>query len=315
MDTDLEIISQEQKLNPAYIYLAGLDFETSRPTQYSSLRQIARKFFHTGDVFACAWGKLRYRDLVLMRAWLQQTRSATTANKYRAALRGVLKAAWLDGQMTAEDYQRAMDVKRIRGEKVAGSMFTPEQERLIFATCTKGAPNWGVRDAAILSLMFGPMGCRRDEISRLSMSDYDEASGRLTITGKGRKQRVGYMWNNVRAALTDWLKIRGSRPGPLFYCILKGDEPFARRISDMSVWMMFKRRLKDAGITRRFTCHDTRRTAISNMIAIGIDLPTIARLVGHTSIETTARYDRRSDKVAEEAAKLLDVPYQKREGL
>ena len=52
-----------------------------------------------------------------VRAWQRPT-SQATANKMLSALRGVIKAAWQLGQMSAEDFHRAYDLQGVRGSTV-----------------------------------------------------------------------------------------------------------------------------------------------------------------------------------------------------
>lgn len=48
---------------------------------------------------------------------------------------------------------------------------------------------------------------------------------------------------------------------------------------------------------RPFTPHDLRRTAGSDLLEAGVDVNTVADLLGHASTQTTrAGYDRRGEK-------------------
>jgi integrase len=60
-----------------------------------------------------------------------------------------------------------------------------------------------------------------------------------------------------------------------------------------------------------FTPHDLRRSNISDLLDEGVDLAVIARQVGHSSVQTTARYDRRGARAQRQAAERLNVPFRR----
>jgi integrase len=72
-------------------------------------------------------------------------------------------------------------------------------------------------------------------------------------------------------------------------------------------------RARAAGVA--LTLHDFRRTLISDLLDEGVDLATVAKIVGHRDPKTTARYDRRPERariVAIERHGELETP--QREG-
>jgi integrase len=58
-----------------------------------------------------------------------------------------------------------------------------------------------------------------------------------------------------------------------------------------------------------FSSHDLRRTCISNHLDAGTDIATVAGIVGHSSVQTTARYDRRGERAKQAAADNLHLAY------
>jgi integrase len=66
-------------------------------------------------------------------------------------------------------------------------------------------------------------------------------------------------------------------------------------------------RLGESAKLKDFSPHDLRRSYISDLIDAGADLPAVQRLVGHASVNTTARYDRRGEAAAKKAAGMIDL--------
>src|SRR5262249_8005187 len=99
--------------HPASVYLASLG-TGSRRTMRQSLEVIAG-FLSGGraDIRTLAWGRLRYQHTQAVRTALAGQYAPQTTNKMLTALRGVLKEAWRLGLMDAENYHRAVDLKRI----------------------------------------------------------------------------------------------------------------------------------------------------------------------------------------------------------
>ena len=152
-------------------------------------------------------------------------------------------------------------------------------------------------------------GLRRDEIVSLDLEHYNE--GDLKVRGKGDKERWAYVDNGAQDWLHDWLSIRGSDPGPLFYPINKGGVIQYRRMADQSIYDMLLNHAKQAGIAR-FSPHDLRRSFISELLDRGADIVTVQGLAGHASVQTTAKYDRRGERARRKASGLMYVPYKKR---
>lgn len=156
--------------------------------------------------------------------------------------------------------------------------------------------------------MFGA-GLRREEITKLNLEDYNLDDSKFMVRGKRSKQRIAYLGDGARDALKNWLELRGTDAGPLFVSVKRGGTLCrGRQLSPQSIYYLLKVRAKKAGI-KPFTPHDLRRTFVSRLLDAGVDIATVAKMAGHSNIQTTARYDRRPEEAKQRAAKLLQIPY------
>ena len=296
-------------LNPAAVYLAGLA-PSSRDTMRRALDVIARIVGgDAADFLAVPWARLRFQHTAAIRSELARRYSHTTANRMLSALRGVLKAAWKLGQISAEDFQTAAGVDRVMGETVPAGRSVPSGElAALLNTCRQDVA--GIRDAAIIAVLYAG-GLRRAELAALDLASYERAAegGRLLVHGKRNKQRYVPLVDGATRALADWLAVRGDMAGPLF-CVV-GNRNRGGRMTTQAVYAMLKARATAAGIPA-MSPHDLRRTFVGDLLDAGADIVTVQKLAGHSSVETTARYDRRDEKAKAAAVARLHVPYQRR---
>jgi len=293
---------------PATVYLARLA-PTGRRVQASALRSIADLVSGgTADARSLPWGQLRYVHTQAIRAELARRYAPTTANRFLAALRGVLREAWRLGQLSGEDLARAVDLPPVRGQRLPpGRAVTAGELSSLFAAC--GPDVSGVRDAALIAVLYGA-GLRRCEAVALQRADLDPDAARLTVrAGKGNKDRQTYLPAGAVAALRDWLAVRGDDDGALFQPVRRGGHRVpGRGLTGQAVRDILRRRATAAGVAA-FGPHDLRRSMVGDLLDRGADIAVVARLCGHASPTTTARYDRRPEAAKQRAAELLHVPY------
>jgi len=289
--------------HPALVYLARLA-PGSRRTMAGALDTMADMLAPGHDHESFPWEAVGYQHSAALRSVLAERYAPATANKMLVALRGVLKEAWRLGLVGAETYHRAADLEAVRGETLpAGRALTGGELRTLFAAC--GADAAGRRDAALLGVLYGA-GLRRSELVGLELADFDRETGALTVQrGKGR---VAWITGGAVAAVEAWLQVRGDAPGALLGAVDKAGAVTVRHLSTQAVYGILARLAEAAGVAA-FSPHDLRRTMISDLLDAGADICVVQRMAGHSSVTTTARYDRRPEQAKQKAAGLLHIPF------
>ena len=310
--TDLLIPTQfPPDRNPALVYLASLA-PIGRRAVAARLAHVAKLIGHP-QLETVPWHQLRYQHVAALRAKLQELGlSPATVNLTLCALRGVARAAFNLDLLSADDYQRVRNVRSVRAERLpAGRQVSPGELSALMDACACQVGPAGVRDAAIIGLMYAAGGLRRAEVVVLNRQDYDVETGELRVRGKGSKERLVYVDNGAEDALKDWVVIRGDEPGALFVPINKGGVLQWRRMTDQAVYSLLRKRAAQ-GVVKPVSPHDLRRSFVSDLLDAGADISTVAKLAGHASVQTTARYDRRGEAAKRKATGLLHVPYRRR---
>jgi integrase len=86
-------------------------------------------------------------------------------------------------------------------------------------------------------------------------------------------------------------------------------DPFGRPYSPFAITDAFRKLARKAGVKKRL--HDLRHTAISNLLADGVDVVTVAAIAGHSSVQTTLNtYAHQLLGTREEAMSRLDARLQ-----
>jgi len=190
---------------------------------------------------------------------------------------------------------------------LAGRAVTPGEISALVEACLRDKGPAGIRDVALIGLMFAGA-LRRAEVSSLRLDSYRPETSELVVCGKGAAERSLYVDNGAKDALEDYIAVRGDEPGWLFCPIDKaGRMQVGVGLSDRAVYRMLKRRAQQAGV-RDVTPHDLRRTCLSTLLSL-VDMATCMNHAGHRQITSTARYDRRGEETKKAAAAMLHLPY------
>lgn len=161
-------------------------------------------------------------------------------------------------------------------------------------------PIIGARNRAMLEVLFAT-GMRISELLKLNKRDLD-GSGRIFITGKGRKQRFVYLTERAQLYLDQYLYLRKDMQIALFIPtkgrnIIKAQ----RRISSNYLQERIKRYREKLRINLPTSAHSLRHGFATYLAEEGASPAAIQILLGHESLNTTTRYVNASDKFAQES--------------
>jgi integrase/recombinase XerD len=156
-----------------------------------------------------------------------------------------------------------------------------------------------LRNRAMLEVLFAT-GMRISELCNLNRSQIDD-TGRIFITGKGRKQRFVYLTPRAKQYVDAYLMTRQDDCPALFI-------PYAgrnvakskRRISTNYLQDRIKRYREKLKINVPTSAHSLRHGFATYLAEEGANPAALQILLGHESLDTTTRYVHTSDKYAEE---------------
>lgn len=147
------------------------------------------------------------------------------------------------------------------------------------------------RDFAII-LTFLTTGIRLSELASMNMNSIRDLQ--FTVIGKGNKERIVYMTEACQYAINDYIKVRpkvDDKEKALFLSTRR------QRISNRAIQHMIDKYLNMAGFDiRLYSTHKLRHTAATLMYKEGVDIRTLQKILGHSSVATTQIYTHVEDQ-------------------
>ena len=157
------------------------------------------------------------------------------------------------------------------------------------------------RDYAITTLFLN-CGMRLSELVGINLNDIDFSECKMTVIGKGNKERTIYLNKSCMVAINDYISSRP--PQSLIKRDSKNSEKALflseqkKRISNRTVQSIINKELQQAGLDfKNLSVHKLRHTAATLMYQYGnVDIRALQELLGHESISTTEIYTHVSNQ-------------------
>jgi len=171
--------------------------------------------------------------------------------------------------------------------RLPGVLSRAEVERLL-APRPLQSPQ-AFRDRAMLEVLYAS-GLRVSELVGLRLSDLDFNVGVVRVLGKGNKERLVPLGDaaieSLRAYLTQARPLLERRRAvPHLFLGRHG-----RGLTRQMFWILLRRYVRAAGITKRVTPHTLRHSFATHLLEGGADLRVVQLMLGHADIGTTQIY-------------------------
>ena len=219
---------------------------------------------------------------------------ATRARKI-SAIRVFFK--YLTSKAKIIDVNPAQDLETPKLGKRMPRYLSLEESKKLLNVSQDDTDRNSIRDHAIITLFLN-CGMRLSELVGINVSNIDFSESRMTVIGKGNKERTIYLNKACMNALKDYLsirphdKVKNDSRDALFLSERK------ERISNRTVQNIVKNELARAGLdTTKYSVHKLRHTAATLMYQYGdVDIRALQELLGHESISTTEIYTHVNDE-------------------
>ncbi|MBQ9744060.1 MAG: tyrosine recombinase XerC [Clostridia bacterium] len=200
----------------------------------------------------------------------------------------------------------AIDIESPKKKQTLPKFLSVEESvSLLSAVENDRASKTRERDYAIITLFLN-CGMRLSELVGINLNDLDKDLRSLRVLGKGAKERIVYLNDACRSALTRYLEIRLSEKYKAVNIPALFISKQYKRISHKTVqWLVYKY-LEMAGLEyKHFSTHKLRHTAATLMYQTGkVDVRVLKEILGHEQLNTTQIYTHVSNKGMEEAVNM-----------
>ena len=159
---------------------------------------------------------------------------------------------------------------------------------------------WRQRDAVLVTLML-KTGLRVAEVAALDVSDVElnPRSGRVKVRGKGNKARVVPLNAEAREKLQMWLAAHPTTETSALFVSQMLTRVTTRTVERVVTEYGYMARLE------HLTPHALRHTFAKALVDRGVPIDQVAKLLGHSNLNTTRIYTEPNERDLEKAVNML----------
>lgn len=204
-----------------------------------------------------------------------------------AAVRMFLRYLIIDGKVPPSLICAVPSMANWRFSTLPRYLPAADIERLI--EYWKPTTQLGARNRAII-LLLARLGLRAGDVVGLRLNDIDWSQATIRVCGKGRRETLLPLTQEIGDALLAYLSCRPNKSDER-HLFIRDRAPLRPLSAHGSVSTMVARTMKRAGISSPFHgAHVLRHSAATEMLRQGASLHSIGSVLRHRTIETTEQY-------------------------
>lgn len=179
--------------------------------------------------------------------------------------------------------------------KTIPSVLSPDEVLRLLEAATPG------RDRVLLQVAYG-CGLRLSELLHLRVTDIDSARMVIHVRqGKGAKDRLVPLSRRLLQELRAYWRLCQPRTW------LFPGQTADGTMTSSNVQRRFGRVVKQVNLNKHCSMHTLRHSYATHLLEAGVDVLTLKALMGHSSLQTTARYLHISTQRLHQTPSLLDL--------
>lgn len=235
---------------------------------------------------------IKESDIIAFLVYLNYEKYASAATRKRKLCSIKAFYKWLFTFNPLGDIKNpTINLPFIRNMKRLPKYLNLEKVKKIMNVFNSENSKFPIRNNTIIALFLNS-GLRASELININLCDINLSDGYIRIFGKGRKERICHLNNNIKKLLNEYLNIRNASKTiidiyePLFLSYRKG------RLNLRTVEKIVKDAYRLAQIgDRGYTAHTLRHTTATLIYQyVKPDILLLKEILGHSTVKSTEIY-------------------------
>lgn len=244
------------------------------------------------DFLSATFGEVQLQDIksTFIRSWLAKQKeegaSSKTLNRRISSLRSFFKYQLRQEQIVVSPMTTIVTPKQSKRLPV----FVEQKDTEVLFQHVAFPDNWeGLMNRMIMELLYCS-GMRLSELISLKHTQVDTARGQLKILGKGNKERIVPLSDEMKIHINDYLKQKKEQfTGEIVFEYLLVNEK-GKKLYPKYVQAVVKRYLSLITTIEKKSPHVLRHTFATHLMNNGAELNAVKELLGHSSLAATQIY-------------------------
>lgn len=214
--------------------------------------------------------------------------ASTTIHRKLSALNSFYNYLVKDEIIDANYFQ---NVEAPKTPKRLPKMIKEAEIQMLFEVCDLNN-KLGYRNYCILGCLYG-CGLRVSELCNMQIKDIDFIERTIKITGKGNKDRIVVMYEELSSALKHYIStfrlelLYNSKDDSNRYVFLNKN---GTQLTRVGVRKILDKLVSDCGETFHISPHMLRHSFATALLNNGADMRSVQELLGHENLSTTQIY-------------------------